>query len=134
MNSLGFPRGVVLTPAEEKRIAKELSTPVAWPTLVLAVVLPAAHWTVVGFGLARILPLWACALILTFTSYAHYTPVHESIHGNLAPGSSAAALAQPAGRLGRPALGLAFNLADDAADRACITPIPHTDEDPGYLS
>ena len=86
MNSVDIPRGGVLAPAEEKRIAKDLSPPVAWPTLALAVVLPTAHWTVIGLGLARILPLWACALILTPTAYAHYTLVHESIHGNLAPG------------------------------------------------
>ena len=34
----------------------------------------------------RFLPLWLCAPILTATAYAHYTLVHESIHGNLVPG------------------------------------------------
>ena len=50
MNSISFAHGV--TPAEEKRAAKNLSPPVAWPTLAMAVVLPAAHWAVVGLGLA----------------------------------------------------------------------------------
>ena len=75
-----------LSPAEEKRIARELSPALAWLTLLLAAALPAAQWGLVGLGLARIAPLWLCAPILTFTAYAHYTLVHEAIHGNLAPG------------------------------------------------
>jgi beta-carotene hydroxylase len=75
-----------LSPAEEKRIARELSPAIAWPTLAIALTLPIAHWTVVALGLAGALPLWACFAILTATGYAHYTLVHESIHGNLAPG------------------------------------------------
>lgn len=77
---------ILLTPADEKRIAKALSPRVAWPTLVMAAALPAAHWSIVGLGLVRVLPLWICAPILVLTSYAHYTLVHEAIHGNLAPG------------------------------------------------
>lgn len=69
--------------AEEKRIALALSPPVAWPTLVLAVILPASLLAVIGLGLARALPLWACMPILAAVSYAHYTLVHESIHGNV---------------------------------------------------
>lgn len=69
--------------AEEKRIALALSPPVAWPTLVLAVVLPAMLLSVIGLGFARVLPLWACTPILAAVSYAHYSLVHESIHGNV---------------------------------------------------
>ncbi|HEX7759550.1 MAG TPA: fatty acid desaturase [Caulobacteraceae bacterium] len=69
--------------AEEKRIALALSPPVAWPTLALAVVLPLTLLAVMGLGFARVLPLWACTPILTAVSYAHYTLVHESIHGNV---------------------------------------------------
>lgn len=108
MNCVSLMDGIVLAPAEEKRIAKDLSPPVAWPTLALAMVLPAAHWTVIGLGLARILPLWACALILSLTAYAHYTLVHESIHGNLAPGHPRLrSINALVGWIG--ALGLAFN-------------------------
>jgi len=69
--------------AEEKRIALELSPAVAWPTLVLAVVLPATLLSVIGLGLTGALPLWACTPILALVSYAHYSLVHESIHGNV---------------------------------------------------
>jgi beta-carotene hydroxylase len=84
--TIGDGHNPPLAPADEKRIARELSPAVAWPTLAMAVLLPATYWTLAGLGLARIVPLWACAPILTFLSYAHYTLVHESIHGNLAPG------------------------------------------------
>ncbi|PZQ60692.1 MAG: hypothetical protein DI570_13675 [Phenylobacterium zucineum] len=69
--------------AEERRIALELSPAVAWPTLALAVVLPATLIAIVAAGLTRLLPLWACMPILAVVSYAHYTLVHEAIHGNV---------------------------------------------------
>lgn len=89
LEPLAVTDAIALTPADEKRIAKELSPAIAWPTLVMALVLPIAHWSIVGLGFAGVLPLWACAAILTVTAYAHYTLVHESIHGNLAPGHPA---------------------------------------------
>ncbi len=77
----GIARG--LSPAEEKRIARELSPDVAWPTLLLAVVLPAALLSVIALGFQRILPLWICTPVLALISYAHYSLVHEAIHGNI---------------------------------------------------
>lgn len=74
---------VGISHAEERRIALELSPPVAWPTLVLAVVLPATLLGVILLGFTGRLPLWACTPILTIVSYAHYTLVHEAIHGNV---------------------------------------------------
>ena len=95
----------------------------------MAVVLPAAHWTVIGLGLARILPLWACALILTPTSYAHYTLVHESIHGNLAPGHPRLRwLNTLVGWVG--ALGLAFNWPIMMRGHALHHAHTNTDQDP----
>lgn len=69
--------------ADERRIAVELSPPIAWPTLALAVILPATLLGVIALGLSRALPLWACTPILAAVSYAHYTLVHEAIHGNV---------------------------------------------------
>jgi beta-carotene hydroxylase len=69
--------------ADEKRIALALSPPVAWPTLALAVILPSILLATMAMGLSRELPLWVCAPILATVSYAHYTLVHESIHGNV---------------------------------------------------
>ncbi len=69
--------------AEERRIALDLSPAVAWPTLVLAVMLPVILLGVILLGFTGALPLWACTPILAIVSYAHYTLVHESIHGNV---------------------------------------------------
>ncbi|WP_337188304.1 fatty acid desaturase [Phenylobacterium sp.] len=72
-----------LSHAEEKRIALSLSPAVAWPTLVLAVALPTTLLSVIHLGFTGVIPLWACTPILTVVSYAHYSLVHESIHGNV---------------------------------------------------
>ncbi len=83
LDAKGLRAATGISHAEEKRIALSLSPPVAWPTLALAVVLPASLLTVIWLGLTRALPLWACTPILAVVSYAHYTLVHESIHGNV---------------------------------------------------
>ncbi len=75
--------------AQEKQIARSLSPSVAWPTLALAVILPSAFAAIVALGLTGHAPLWACAAVLSLVSYAHYTLVHESIHGNVVAGKPA---------------------------------------------
>ena len=118
-----------LSPAEEKRIARELSPAVAWPTLVMAVLLPAIHWTVVDLGWLGALPLWLCAGVLTLTAYAHYTLVHESIHGNLAPGHPRVRrLNDVVGWVG--ALGLAYNWPTMMRGHALHHAHTNTDLDP----
>ncbi|MEI9997520.1 MAG: fatty acid desaturase [Rhizomicrobium sp.] len=69
--------------AQEKQIARDLAPAIAWPTLALAVALPSTFLAVVWLGLTDVLPLWICTPILALVSYAHYTLVHESIHGNV---------------------------------------------------
>ncbi len=69
--------------AQEKQIARDLSPAMAWPTLALAFVLPASFAVLAALGLARMLPLWVCTPALALVSYAHYTLVHEAIHGNV---------------------------------------------------
>jgi beta-carotene hydroxylase len=119
----------VVTPAVEKRIARALSPEVAWPTLAMALGLPVVHWTVVGLGFARILPFWVCAAILTLTAYAHYTLVHESIHGNLAPGHPRLRwLNALVGWVG--ALGLCYNWPMMMRGHALHHAHTNTDQDP----
>lgn len=72
-----------ISPAEEKRLARELSPEVAWPTILLAILLPGSFISLVVAGLTGTLPLWICTPILCLVSYAHYTLVHESVHGNI---------------------------------------------------
>lgn len=69
--------------AEEKRIALALSPAVAWPTLFFAAALPITLLGVMALGLTGAWPLWVCTPILAAVSYAHYSLVHESIHGNV---------------------------------------------------
>jgi beta-carotene hydroxylase len=69
--------------AQERQIARSLSPAVAWPTLALAVILPASFATIATLGFTRVLPLWLCTPVLALVSYAHYSLVHESIHGNV---------------------------------------------------
>jgi beta-carotene hydroxylase len=98
----------MLTPAEEKRIAKELSPPVAWPTVAMALALPMGFWGLAALGFIGVVPFWIATPILTVLSYAHYTLVHESIHGNLTPGfPRLRGLNTLVGWLG--ALGLSYN-------------------------
>lgn len=75
-----------ISPAQEKQIARSLSPAVAWPTLALAVILPLAFAAVATAGWTGAWPLFACLPVLTFVSYAHYTLVHEAIHGNVVSG------------------------------------------------
>ncbi|MFT3811099.1 MAG: fatty acid desaturase [Micropepsaceae bacterium] len=71
--------------ADEKRIARELSPDVAWPTLALAlaVILPVSFAAMVWVGLSGAWPLFACTPAIAFISYAHYSLVHESVHSNV---------------------------------------------------
>lgn len=86
MNYMPTHHDLPISPSEEREIARELSPSVAWPTLVLAVVLPSLLLSIIFLGFLRVIPLWLCTPILALVSYAHYTLVHESIHGNLVPG------------------------------------------------
>ena len=69
--------------AQEKQIARALAPAIAWPTLALAVALPLTFATIATLGFMRVLPLWICTPVLALVSYAHYSLVHESIHGNV---------------------------------------------------
>ncbi|MGH6971383.1 MAG: fatty acid desaturase, partial [Caulobacteraceae bacterium] len=118
-----------LTPADEKRIARDLSPSVAWPTLALALAAPSAFWGLVVAGLVGAAPLWACAPVLTVLAYAHYTLVHESIHGNLVPGHPRLRwINTVVGWVG--ALGLAYNWPMMLRGHALHHAHTNTDQDP----
>ena len=70
----------------ERDVAQALMPDVAWPTLVLGVLLPVAYLGLIGLGLAGGLPLWLCCVVQGPLAYMHYMLVHESLHHNLAPG------------------------------------------------
>ena len=67
----------------EKREARALMPEVAWPTVVFGVAVTSFHWLMVWAALTGRVPLWSVTLPLGWTAYAHYTLVHESVHGNI---------------------------------------------------
>ncbi|HLL31288.1 MAG TPA: fatty acid desaturase [Allosphingosinicella sp.] len=72
---------------EERRVAEDLSPPIAWPTLRLAVLLPLAQAGLIAGALLGALPYWLVILPLGYIHFAYYTLVHESIHGNVVRGT-----------------------------------------------
>src|SRR5436305_240476 len=64
---------------EERQVAQDLSPPIAWPTLRLAILLPLAQGALIAGALIGWFPLWAVILPLGYIHFAYYTLVHESI-------------------------------------------------------
>ena len=79
-----------MTPREERAAAQALTVPVAWPTLALAAGLVVFHLGLIALALSDLVPLWAAVVPLGVSAYAHYTLVHESVHGNVVRGSAPA--------------------------------------------
>lgn len=101
----------------------------AWPTLALAVVLPASYLVIAQLGWMRILPLWGCAIVLGVVAYAHYTLVHEAIHDNLVPGNQKLRWINPlVGWIG--ALALGYNWPSLMRSHVLHHAHTNTDEDP----
>lgn len=118
--------GRALSRGEEKQIARALSPDIAWPTLALAVLLPGAFIAIVTAGLTGRLPLWICTVVLAPLSYAHYTLVHESIHGNVVARKPAWAWVNTlVGWVGSLGLGLAW----PALQRTHVLHHSHTNTD-----
>ena len=67
----------------EKHEAKALTPGVAWPTLAFLFVLAGVHWSMIWLTLSGAVALGWLVLPIGFTTYAHYTLVHESVHGNI---------------------------------------------------
>ncbi|MBO6796466.1 fatty acid desaturase [Maricaulis sp.] len=67
----------------EKHEARALTPEVAWPTLGFLAVLVTVHWSMIWLVLSGAVVLGWLILPLGFTSYAHYTLVHECVHGNI---------------------------------------------------
>jgi beta-carotene hydroxylase len=56
---------------------------VAWPTLILGVVLGASYITTVVMALTGFLALWVAVPLVAVLTYASYTILHESVHGSI---------------------------------------------------
>ena len=63
--------------------ARQYMGGVAWPTIVLGVVLGVSYVGTVVLALAGTLPLWLAVPLLSFLVYLSYTVLHESVHGSI---------------------------------------------------
>ena len=63
--------------------ARQYMGTVAWPTIILGVVLGASYITTVVMALTGFLALWAAVPLVAVLTYASYTILHESVHGSI---------------------------------------------------
>ncbi len=63
--------------------AKGYMNAVAWPTVVLGVVVAIAYVVTVAVTLLGMLSLWLAVPIVAALTYASYTVAHDSIHGSI---------------------------------------------------
>ncbi len=54
---------------------------VAWPTVILGILLATAYVTVVVLTLAGVIPLWAAVPVVALLTYQSYTILHDAVHG-----------------------------------------------------
>ena len=64
-------------------VAKQHMGYVAWPTVLMVVVVLTGFITNLTLFALGILPAWAALLILAAFTYMSYTPLHEAAHGNI---------------------------------------------------
>ena len=57
---------------------------VAWPTVVLGLVLVASYLATVAAALTGSISLWVAAPLVAVITYMSYTILHESVHGSIA--------------------------------------------------
>ena len=63
--------------------ARQYMGMVAWPTIILGVVLGASYITTVVMALTGFLALWVAVPLVAVLTYASYTILHESVHGSI---------------------------------------------------
>jgi beta-carotene hydroxylase len=76
-----FPSDMSFRDATAKARAHE--NMIAWPTIVLCLVIVSAFWLIAWGSAAGLLSLWWAVPVNAFLAYAAYTPAHEAVHGNV---------------------------------------------------
>jgi beta-carotene hydroxylase len=69
-----------------RETARSLTPVVAWPTLAMALLLPAATASLIWLGATARVPLIVATPILSYLVYCHFIVVHEAMHHNIFPG------------------------------------------------
>ncbi|MAA74756.1 MAG: fatty acid desaturase [Salinisphaeraceae bacterium] len=68
------------------QVARQYMGHVAWPTVMLVIILLACLTTTLGLFAAGMLPVWAAIPLVAAITYLSYTPLHEAVHGNISSG------------------------------------------------
>jgi len=63
--------------------ARQYMGMVAWPTIILGMVLGASYIATVVLALTGLLALWSAVPLVAVLTYASYTILHESVHGSI---------------------------------------------------
>lgn len=63
--------------------ARQYMGMVAWPTIILGMVLAASYIATVVMALTGFLALWSAVPLVAVLTYASYTVLHESVHGSI---------------------------------------------------
>ncbi len=63
--------------------AKEYMGALAWPTVLLVVLVLGGVAATLGLFAAGLMPLWAAVPLYAALTYMSYTPLHEAAHGNI---------------------------------------------------
>jgi len=63
--------------------ARQYMGMVAWPTIILGMVLGASYIATVLMALTGFLALWLAVPLVAVLTYASYTVLHESVHGSI---------------------------------------------------
>jgi beta-carotene hydroxylase len=63
--------------------AKKYMADVAWPTVILGLVLWLSYVATIAMVLMGVLSLWLAAPIVALVTYASYTVAHDSVHGSI---------------------------------------------------
>jgi beta-carotene hydroxylase len=78
-----MPRDLVELNREALATAREYADSLAWPTVLLALAVIAGVVATLALYASGQLPLWAAILLYAALTYFSYTPLHESVHGNI---------------------------------------------------
>jgi beta-carotene hydroxylase len=73
-----------LTPAQREELKRLTRAPrLAWPTVILWLVLTVTFVVSDVLGVARLLPLWLCTLVNGTIGYVAFSVAHDSIHRSI---------------------------------------------------
>jgi beta-carotene hydroxylase len=72
-----------MSPIEAVKLARSHEPAIAWPTVVLAIVVSLGFAFVAYLAAAQLMPLWLAFPLNILLTYAAYTPVHEACHRNV---------------------------------------------------